>query len=283
MITLEQFSQMIPSNKNPKIWYDAAVSLFEKYDITTTNRMSGFMAQGAHESGDFKTLEENLNYSAVGLRKTFGKYFPTDALAKQYAKKPEMIANRVYDDALRTNKLGNTKPGDGWKFRGGGIFQLTGRNNYDAFGKTVGMNADEAVAYVRTTKGAMESALWFWSVRNLNKTADANNIKEMSVKVNGGENGLADRIEKYNRNVKILKAVPVSKVETPVATIPFVSIKRKDQGVNVKKIQTALKIGADGIFGFTTDGAVRSWQRLNNFPVSGIIDEEQFKKLTGEK
>ena len=179
MITLDQFKKMIPTNSAAAEWYQIASDLFPKYGIITDNRIAGFMAQAAHESGDFKVLQENLNYSADGLLKTFGKYF-TAATAKEYARKPELIANRVYDDANRKNKLGNTQPGDGWRFRGRGVFQLTGRWNYEKFGKTIGKTAEEAAAYLETKQGAFESALWYWTVNNLNKFADANDIKGMS-------------------------------------------------------------------------------------------------------
>lgn len=156
MITLEQFSAMIPSNKNPEAWYEAAVPMFEKYEINTNNRIAGFMAQCAHESLDFTRLVENLNYSEKALNSVFGRYFGKGKRnAKDYARNQEKIANYVYQDEFRSKRgaLGNVNPGDGWLFRGRGIKQLTGRNNYTQFANTVDMTAEEAAEYVSTPKG----------------------------------------------------------------------------------------------------------------------------------
>ena len=181
MITLEQFSAMIPKNKDPESWYNAAMPMFEKYEINTPNRIAGFMAQCAHESADFTRLVENLNYSEKALNSVFGRYFGKGKEdAAEYARNQEKIANYVYMDEFRTKRgaLGNTEPGDGWLFRGRGIKQLTGRNNYAAFGETVGMSAEEAAEYVATPEGAMESACWFWQTNRLARHADAgDNVK----------------------------------------------------------------------------------------------------------
>ena len=179
MITLQQFQQMIPTNKEAAEWYSIAIDLFDKYNINTVNRIAGFMAQTAHESQDFRILEENLNYSADRLVAVFPRYFgkgknnPSD-----YARNPQKLANLVYMDVNRTKSgaLGNIQPGDGWKFRGGGIKQLTGRTNFTRFGESIGMTAEDASDYVRTKKGAFESACWFWKTNNLEKFADADNI-----------------------------------------------------------------------------------------------------------
>lgn len=279
MLTLDQFKKMIPSNAQAEDWYKIASDLFPKYDIVTDNRIAGFMAQAAHESSDFKVLQENLNYSADGLLKTFGKYF-TATTAKEYARKPELIANRVYDDANRKNKLGNTQPGDGWKFRGRGIFQMTGRWNYEKFGKTIGKTADETAAYLETKQGAFESALWYWSVNKLNRFADADDIKGMSKAVNGGDIGLADRIEKYGHNKSILNKASMPTPVNPQIT-DSVTLQRGSKGETVKKVQTALKLSADGIYGVTTEAAVRSWQRNNKYIITGKLDEEQVNKILG--
>lgn len=293
-VTLEQFRKMIPTNKQPEVWHAIAVDMFKKYDIVTINRIAGFMAQAAHESSDFKVLVENLNYSESGLLKTFGRYF-TKETAKQYARKPEMIANHVYADANRTNKLGNTQEGDGWRFRGRGIFQLTGRWNYEKFGKSIGMTAEETADYMETSKGAFESALWYWKTNNLNRFADKDDIRGMSRAVNGGDNGLADRISKYSRNKTALEgysvAAPVTAFPTAVndqitdsvtqASTSSKTLQRGDRGDDVRAVQKALKIASDGVFGVTTEAAVRSWQRINRYTVTGKLDENQIKKLIG--
>ena len=142
-LTKEMLAAMIPGNSKVDMWYDAIVEIFPKYDINTPERMAGFIAQCAHESNNFKSLEENLNYSESALNRVFGRYFGKSPKrnAKEYARNPEMIANYVYMDEFRKYKMGNVKDGDGWLFRGRGLKQLTGRENYTKFGKTVNMSA----------------------------------------------------------------------------------------------------------------------------------------------
>lgn len=279
MLTLDQFKQMIPSNTAATEWYAIASDLFSKYDIVTKNRIAGFMAQAAQESGDFKTLQENLNYSASGLLKTFSKYF-TPASAKDYAKKPEAIANIVYADANRKNKLGNTQPGDGWRFRGRGLFQLTGRWNYENFGKTIGKTAEDTAAYLETKQGAFESALWYWTTNKLNRFADANDIEGLSKAVNGGDIGLSERIAKYNRNKAILEAFVATPTEPQVIEVVSL-LQRGSRGDIVKQIQAALRLPADGVYGIITEAAVRSWQRTNKYSITGKLDTEQIRKILG--
>lgn len=308
MITLEQFSKMIPSNKEAAKWYPIAVDFFKKYDITTTNRIAGFMAQCAHESGDFKNLEENLNYSVETLLKVFPRYFGKGkANPTEYARNPEKLANYVYMDANRSKQgaLGNTVAGDGWRFRGGGIKQLTGRSNYAAFAKGVGMSTEEAADYVRTMKGAFESACWFWKTNGIANFADADDIIGMSKKINGGTIGLEDRKLRYSKAKAILAAdakvdnEPVRLIETPKvsvkpkeAVVPkaepksvqvqkYEDLKRRSSGEVVKKIQTKLGLDADGIYGLQTEIVVRSWQRMNKYISDGILNDEQIRKLLG--
>lgn len=271
---------MVPTNKDVQEWYDIAVEIFPSYGLISTNRIAGFMAQVGHESGDLKVIQENLNYSEQNLLKTFPKYF-TKATAKQYARKPEMIANQVYDDANRTNKLGNTQVGDGWRFRGRGLIQLTGRWNYDKFGKSIGKTAEEAAVYMETKRGAMESALWYWKSNNINRFADADDIKGMSKAVNGGDIGLADRTQRYNTNKGIIGAIGGYAPQVVESTASVAGIQRGATGDTVKAVQVALKIGADGVYGITTEAAVRSWQRSNRYAVTGKLDANQIKQLVG--
>jgi putative chitinase len=273
MITLEQFTAMIPKNKNPEAWYDAAVPAFEKYDITTTNRIAGFMAQCAHESLDFTKLEENLNYSEKALNSVFGRYFGKDKRdAKEYARNPEKIANYVYQDEYRSKRgaMGNTTAGDGWRFRGRGIKQLTGRNNYTAFGKSVGMSAEEAADYVATERGALESACWFWATNKLDKWADNGDIKGLTKKINGGTIGLEDRTRRWEEALAILGG----EVPTPApkaASSAVRTLRKGMQGDDVKKMQKAIGVGADGDFGPGTLVAVKKWQKLNGLVADGIV------------
>lgn len=175
-------------------------AIFVKYEINTLNRIAGFMAQCGHESGDFTIMKENLNYSSQGLLKVFGKYFDATS-AEKYAKKPEMIASRVYGSRMGN---GPEATGDGFKFRGRGFIQLTGKDNYTAFAKSINKTLDETVVYLETFAGALESACWFWKSRNLNLTCDNDDIVSMTKKINGGTIGLDDRKARYTKNKGLL-------------------------------------------------------------------------------
>jgi putative chitinase len=157
-------------------------------------RMAAFLAQVAHESGSFNFTKEGLNYSAQSLTKTFRKYFPTLASAQAYARKPAKIANKVY-----ANRMGNgtEESGDGYKFCGRGLIQLTGKQNYTRFAKSIGKTLDETVAYLETPEGAVASAAWFWDVNKLNIYADKGDFVGLTRRINGGTNGLADRQHHY--------------------------------------------------------------------------------------
>jgi putative chitinase len=273
MITLEQFSAMIPRNKNPEDWYDVAVEKFEEYDINTSNRIAGFMAQCGHESADFTLLEENLNYSEKALNSVFGRYFGAGKRdAAEYARNPEKIANYVYQDEFRSKQgaMGNVEDGDGWRFRGRGIKQLTGRNNYTAFGKTIGMSAEEAAEYVATPKGAIESACWFWKTNKLEKYADAGDNVGLTKKINGGTIGLEDRNARWERALDILGGQ--SAAPTPVkSTTEYRTLRKGDTGDDVARMQEAIGITADGDFGFGTLTAVKKWQNQNGLVADGIV------------
>lgn len=281
-MNLEQFSKMIPTNKEAKLWFDLSSELFPLYELTTSNRIAAFMAQTAHESGDFRVLEENLNYSAKQLRKVFSRYFPTDAAAKAAERKPQTIANIVYDDANRINKLGNVKPGDGWKFRGGGLIQLTGRGNYAGFAKEKNMTLEEVAEYVRTKRGALESALWIWKTKRLNPLADSDNIIEISKRVNGGAIGLPERVKYYGRNKRILAGFSATRTtRAATAALAIFPLRRGSRGQEIKKVQDSLKIKADGSFGLQTEIALRTWQTKAGRPATGTVTAEDYKLLTG--
>ena len=285
MITLEQFSAMIPKNKDPESWYEAATELFEAYDITTPNRIAGFMAQCAHESGDFTRLEENLNYSEKALNSVFGRYFgPGKRDAKDYARNPEKIANYVYQDEFRTKRgaMGNVNDGDGWLFRGRGIKQLTGRNNYTAFGKTVGMSAEEAAEYVATPKGAIESACWFWKTNKLEKWADKGDNVGLTKRINGGTIGLDDRNRRWEEALAILGGeVPTPAPKAAPKAAGSRTLRKGMKGDDVKRIQEVLGIAADGDFGFGTLTAVKKWQKLNGLAADGIVGPATQAKMFG--
>ena len=204
LISLEQLSKIIPHNKNAAEWLPICNYYLNKYGIISKKEIAAFLSQAAHESSDFTRLEENLNYSWERLREVFPRYFTSDDFAKGYHRQPEKIANRVYSDALRTAKLGNTSPGDGWLYRGRGIIQLTGKANYAAFGKAVGMSAEQAANYCGTKRGAFESACWFWSQLNLSALAESGDITAISKAINGGDIGVSDRINRYNNAKRVL-------------------------------------------------------------------------------
>ena len=167
--------------------------LLPLYKINTPARVAAFLAQTGHESGNYSTRIENLNYGEAGLLKTFKKYF-TPALAKAYARQPIKIANRVYANRMMN---GNEASGDGWRFRGKGLIQTTGKENHVNFAKFAEMTLEDATAYMLTPAGAILSAIWFWGSRNLNAYADKGDITGMTKIINGGTNGLEDRKALY--------------------------------------------------------------------------------------
>jgi putative chitinase len=171
--------------------------VMEKFQINTPLRLAHFLAQCGHESGGFRLTKENLNYSAKGLMGIFKKYFPTEALAKQYERKPEKIANKVYGGRMGN---GPEASGDGSKYCGRGYIQLTGKDNYTAFGKSINENIALNPTVV-ADKYALLSAAWFFSKNGLHKLADGGAtdavVTQITKRVNGGTIGLADRIKHF--------------------------------------------------------------------------------------
>lgn len=192
ILTLDQLKQMVKGIPHAEHWYEALDQLLDDYGINTPQRVAHFIAQCAHESGNFRFIRENLNYSAAGLQGTFRKYFPTAELAQQYARQPERIANRVY-----ASRMGNgpEESGDGWRYCGRGLIQLTGKDNYTFFAGSLGIPVEEAAEYLATFEGAAQSACFFWEQNRLNRFADANDIKGLTRAINGGQIGLEDRIK----------------------------------------------------------------------------------------
>ena len=201
--TQEQLKEMIPRNPYVPQWYEAVSSILPEYEINTPQRVAAFLAQCAHESGGFVFLKENLNYKAPSLRKVFPKYFSDDATAATYANKPERIANRVY-----ANRMGNgdESSGDGWRYCGRGLIQLTGKDNYTFFAASIDIPVEEASEYLQTFEGAVQSACFFWEQNNLNKWADSGDILTLTKRINGGTIGLEDRIKHYEHALHIFGA-----------------------------------------------------------------------------
>ena len=191
----EHLSEIIGKNPYLDYWYNAICEILPVYDINTPERVAAFLAQCAHESGGFKFLKENLNYRAESLLKTFPKYFKTLDEARQYEKKPEKIANRVY-----ANRMGNgdEASGDGFRFLGRGLIQLTGKNNYTLFAAAIDTPLEQIPEYLQTFEGAIQSACWFWEQNNLNQWADKKDILTLTKRINGGTIGLADRQKHYD-------------------------------------------------------------------------------------
>ena len=205
-LTRDQLSQMIPGNQYLDHWLPALNEILPEYGIDTPQRVAAFIAQCAHESGGFRALKENLNYKAATLRKIFPKYFPDDATANRYASLPnkqEAIANKVY-----ANRMGNgpEESGDGFRYCGRGLIQLTGKENYTWFAASLEIPVEEASEYLQTFEGAVQSACWFWETNNLNQWADKGDILTLTKRINGGTIGLEDRIKHYNHALHVLGA-----------------------------------------------------------------------------
>jgi putative chitinase len=203
--TAEMLAQCIKKNKNPQEWYEGLCNQLPQFAIVTPARVAGFISQCQHESADFTALVENLNYSAKGLAGTFRKYFPSEAEATPYARKPEKIANRVYANRMGN---GNEASGDGFKFRGRGLVQLTGRANYtqcskDLFGDDCLVQNPDLVC---EPEYAVLSACWFWHKNRLNDICDRGDVVLLSKRINGGTLGLADRIHHWNECIELFEA-----------------------------------------------------------------------------
>jgi putative chitinase len=200
--TQEKLAQILPGNPYIDHWHEALCKILPDYDINTPERVAAFMAQTAHESGGYKALKENLNYRAATLRKVFPKYFPTDEIAEAYAGKQEMIANRVYGGRMGN---GPEESGDGFRYCGRGLIQLTGKQNYTKFAESIETPVEELPEFLATFEGAIQSACWFWETNNLNQYADNNDILTMTKRINGGTIGLEDRTNHYHHAIQVLQ------------------------------------------------------------------------------
>lgn len=282
--TVDQVRTLLPGNTDADQWYNSMCEVLPLWDINTVERVAGFIAQCAHESNNFRTLEENLNYSVDSLLRVFPRYFgpAPKRNPNEYARNPEKLANYVYMDEFRSKSgaLGNTQPGDGWRFRGRGLKQLTGRNNYSEFAKTVKMTAEQAAEYVATKKGAIDSACWFWDTRNLNRFADSRDIDGMSRAINGGDIGLEDRRKRWNQALSVLGSdVKTESAARPVNTTSSTVLRNGSRGPEVEKLQRALGLKADGIFGSGTEAAVKKYQASKGLVADGIAGPATLKSL----
>lgn len=183
-----------------ELYISSMNEILPQNNIDTPLRICHFLAQIIHESGHLKSNSENLNYSAKALISVFGKYFKTDAESEKYARKPEMIANKVYANRMGN---GNEVSGDGWKYRGRGLIQLTGKTNYINCGKDLNIDIVNNPDLLLEPKYSLLSACWFWNKNSLNTFADKDDIIAITKKINGGTNGLSDR----QKNLYIAKSI----------------------------------------------------------------------------
>lgn len=202
ILTLSKLKRILVGNSNVDEWYRALTENIYFFEIDNEKRIAAFLAQTSHESMNYTRVVENLNYSWTSLRSVFPKYFPNDSLAKKYAHDQRAIANRVY-----ANRMGNgpESSGDGWRYRGRGLIQLTGKYNYKKFGDSLGISLSEVPDFLETFDGAVISACWYWENKDLNYYADNDDIKSITKLINGGYIGLEDRIRKYSNILEILE------------------------------------------------------------------------------
>ena len=259
-------------------WYEAMLGILPLWEVDTPERVAMFLAQCGHESGGFRVLSENLNYSAKALDSIFPKYFKRAGRdANEYHRQPEKIANVIYAGRMDN---GNTDSGDGWRFRGGGILQLTGRYNYTKFAEAVEMSPEEAVDYVRTKEGALDSACWFWDTNNLNKYCDDMDIVGATKRINGGTIGLEDRKKHYVHALDVLGGDYVEPEKDDLNLNQ--TIRQGSRGPLVAEVQDKLGIApADGIFGPGTARSVKKWQTKNGLAADGIVGPKTLGKLLG--
>ena len=202
-LTKQQLAELIPGNPYLDNWLEALNEILPEYEINTPKRVAAFIAQCAHESGGFRALKENLNYKAESLVKIFPKYFKTLTEAQGYAKKPEKIANKIYGGRMGN---GPESSGDGFRYCGRGLIQLTGKENYTWFAESLEMELADVPEYLQTFEGAVQSACWFWETNNLNQWADKGDILTMTKRINGGTIGLEDRKKHYEHALHVLGA-----------------------------------------------------------------------------
>lgn len=285
MITAAQLKSLFPKIKNEDKWIIAMTELFPKFNITNSKRIAMFLAQCGHESGGFSVFSENLNYSANSLNIVFSKYFKNAGRdANLYAKKPEQIANIVY-----ANRMGNDLPGDGFKYRGRGPIQITGRNNYKQLSIDTGLDClNNPDILASDIDASLLSAIWFWNKNKLNNFADIDDVKGSTRIINGGFNGLEDRTNLWKSISSIigntynqLPLTAVSDIEEKASAVVSSSIQRGSSGDIVKQIQTALKLKADGQFGINTENAVKKFQKEHSLLPDGVVGPKTLEKLLG--
>jgi putative chitinase len=200
--TVDKLARFLPNNPYVEHWHEALCKVLPDYEINTIPRVAAFLAQTAHESGGYTALHENLNYKAETLCKVWPHYFPSMDVANQYAHNQEAIANRAY-----ANRMGNgpEESGDGFRYCGRGLIQLTGKQNYEKFAESIDTPVEEVPEFLQTFEGAIQSGCWFWESNNLNDLADKGDILTMTKRINGGTLGLEERTAHYQQAMQILQ------------------------------------------------------------------------------
>lgn len=272
-VTTKQLKLIAPKAKKPAELAEMLSQISDSWGINTPARMAMFIAQCAHESAEFTVFSENLNYSESALLRVFKKYF-TVATARDYARQPELIANRVY-----ANRMGNgdEQSGDGWKYRGGGAIQLTGHNNFKAFAADIGLSIDEAVDAVRRLPGALEAAMWFWEQNDLNRFADKGDVLGATKAINGGTHGITQRQEYYARAVAAFEVEQSTSVDPSVPAYKLLTAGSK--GELVRAVQHQLGIAVDGFYGPETKRAVKAWQQSINLTADGVFGKNSYRRM----
>ena len=282
--TEQQLAQLIPGNPYIPQWYHALSMILPDYNSDTVPRVAAFVAQCAHESANFKFLKENLNYKAESLMRVWPSRFPNIDVARQYAMQPEKIANKVYSDRMGN---GPESSGDGWRYAGKGLIQLTGKDNYTRFAESIETPVEEIPDYLGTFEGAVQSACWFWEVNNLNQWADAGDILTLTKRINGGVIGLEDRKKHYAHALHVLGqdggGHAATESHAPAAGGADMNsvIRRGSRGETVAAVQARLGLTADGDFGPGTEQALKNWQAANGLTPDGIAGPATLARLLG--
>lgn len=180
-------------------WFEPLDNTFSKFEINIPKRQAAFIGQCGHESNNFRTLEENLYYSANALMRVWPSRFPDNDVAEKYANKPEKIANKVY-----AGRMGNTEDDDGWKYHGRGLIQLTGKDNYTRCGEALGIDLVNNPDLLLEPEFAAASAGWFWRKHGLNQLADLGDWVAITKRINGGIHGIDDRVSRTNKALAVL-------------------------------------------------------------------------------
>ena len=279
LIKTKFMKELFPNSKNIDEIVDSLNKILPEYNIDRPKRIAMFLAQTGHESGGFRVFEENLNYSAKALELLFSKYFKNKD-TNYYARRPEKIANIIY-----SNRMGNGDElsGDGWKYRGRGAIQITGRHNYELLSRDCNIDAVIHPDMLLEVNNSILSAVWYWNKHDLNSYADLNDIKGSTRKINGGYNGLEDRITKYKKILKYLTSEDIDIIgldlEEEFNNIHDINDDNNIDGVlrlgstgnSVKVLQRILSLEITGNFDQEMEKFVKLWQRMHNLEADGIV------------